>query len=115
MAGGRLPKEQGETRRTEKASSVALVSRRALDDASQRETQEMALYKYSSYLAQSSSAAFDTIYSPGDTTPYSGIYRCEGCASEIASNAGNPLPSQNHDQHNPNTQGKIRWRLIVSC
>lgn len=75
----------------------------------------MALYKYSSYLTPSSSSEFDKIYGPSDTTPYSGIYRCEGCGSEIASNAGNPLPSQNRSQHDPDKQGTIRWRLIVWC
>jgi hypothetical protein len=72
----------------------------------------MALYKYSNYLSQSNDAAFDQICTPGTTTPHSGIYRCEGCADEIASNAGNPLPPQNHHQHGHN-QGAIRWRLIA--
>jgi len=72
----------------------------------------MALYKNSSYLASSNDAAFDVIHTPGTSTPHSGIYRCEGCGSEIASNAGNPLPPQNHHQHSQ-AQGTIRWRLIV--
>ena len=72
----------------------------------------MALYKYSRYLEVSNDQAFDTLSSPGTSTPYSGIYRCEGCGSEIASNAGNPLPPQNHHQHSQ-AQGTIRWRLIV--
>lgn len=72
----------------------------------------MALYKNAGYLSTSTDAAFDQIYSPGDNTPHSGIYRCEGCGREIASNAGNPLPSQNSSQHS-SSQGKIRWRMIV--
>jgi hypothetical protein len=72
----------------------------------------MALYRYSQYLTTSTDKAFDTLSSPGTQTPYSGIYRCEGCGSEIASNAGNPLPPQNHHQHTT-AQGSIRWRLIV--
>ena len=72
----------------------------------------MALYKNSTYLGTSTDSAFDTIYSPGNTTPHSGIYRCEGCGREIASNAGNPLPSQNSSQHS-SSQGSIRWRMIV--
>jgi hypothetical protein len=72
----------------------------------------MALYKYASILTLSNSAAFDTIYEPGETTPHSGIYRCEGCAREITHVTGRPLPPQNHHQHTLQ-QGKIRWRLIV--
>jgi ribosomal protein L37AE/L43A len=72
----------------------------------------MALYKNGTYLQQSTHAAFDTIHNPGASTPHSGIYRCEGCGHEIASNANNPLPPQNHHQHST-SQGSIRWRLIV--
>jgi hypothetical protein len=42
----------------------------------------------------------------------SGIYRCMGCGREVASNESEPLPPQNHHQHNQN-QGSIRWKLIV--
>jgi hypothetical protein len=72
----------------------------------------MALYKYQQYVANSNHTAFDEIHTPGTTTPRSGIYRCEGCGREIASNANNPLPPQNHHQHSA-AQGSIRWRLIV--
>jgi hypothetical protein len=72
----------------------------------------MALYKYSHHLGSSDHQAFDAIYKPGDETPYSGIYRCEGCGKEIASNGGNPLPPQNHHQHT-SYQGSIRWRMVV--
>lgn len=72
----------------------------------------MALYKHSTYLASSDHAAFDTVHEPDSGTPHSGIYRCEGCGHEIASNAGNPLPPQNHHQHGI-AAGRIRWRLIV--
>jgi hypothetical protein len=72
----------------------------------------MALYKYDSVVEKSQSDAFDKIYTPGQQPPHSGIYRCEGCADEIAANAGNPLPPQNHHQHSP-AQGTIRWRLTV--
>jgi len=73
----------------------------------------MARYKNSSYITYSSDAMFDTTYSPGTDTPHSGIYRCDGCGREIASNAGNPLPSQNRSQHDSTTHGTIRWRLSV--
>lgn len=72
----------------------------------------MALYKNIAYLKTSTSADFDKLHSPGSSTPHSGIYRCEGCAKEIAANQGNPLPPQNHHQHT-SAQGSIRWRLIV--
>ena len=72
----------------------------------------MALFKYNQFLSQSLDAAFDVVASPGAATPHSGIYRCEGCGHEVASNKGNPLPPQNHHQHAP-TQGGIRWRLAV--
>ena len=72
----------------------------------------MALYKDGKYLAKSEDQAFDSLHRPGETTPYSGIYRCETCGDEVASNAGNPLPPQNHHQHNP-ASGQILWRMIV--
>ena len=46
----------------------------------------MAQYKYSTYLHQGDSAAYDTLHNPGATCPDSGIYRCEACGDEIASN-----------------------------
>jgi hypothetical protein len=72
----------------------------------------MALYKDQKYLQTSDSDAFDNLHQPGDKTPHSGIYRCVNCGDEVASNAGNPLPPQNHKQHNP-LNGAIRWKLIV--
>ena len=72
----------------------------------------MALYKYPNMIQQSQDTAFDQLYTPGQQPPHSGIYRCETCGDEIAANAGNPLPPQNHHQHAPG-QGAIRWRLTV--
>lgn len=72
----------------------------------------MALYKHAQFLSQSSHQVFDEIHTPGSATPHSGIYRCEGCGDEIASNAGNPLPPQNNHQHG-SAQGPTRWRLVV--
>jgi hypothetical protein len=72
----------------------------------------MILYKNLAYLTKSESPEFDSILPPGCPTPISGIYRCEGCGQAVASNGGNPLPTQNHHQHNA-AQGLIRWRMIV--
>lgn len=72
----------------------------------------MAFYKHGQFLTLSQDAAFDAEYTPGQATPHSGIYRCKNCGDEIASNAGNPLPSQNHKQHSPSV-GKIIWKMLV--
>jgi hypothetical protein len=72
----------------------------------------MAWYKYETYLKKSDSDAYDKTCGPAATTPHSGIYRCQGCGREIAANAGNSLPPQNHHQHAA-SQGAIEWRLIV--
>jgi len=72
----------------------------------------MATYKYPPFLNNSNDNAFDTVHVPGGSTPFSGIYRCEGCGREIVSEETKPFPSQNHHQHNY-AQGAIRWRLTV--
>jgi hypothetical protein len=72
----------------------------------------MAQYKYAQYLNQNDHAEYDKLYGLGENCPNSGIYLCEGCADEIASNKGNPFPPQNHHQHQPG-QGAIGWKLIV--
>jgi hypothetical protein len=72
----------------------------------------MAQYKYQMYLKQGDNSQYDTTYSPGEINQNSGIYRCEGCGKEIASNKKDPFPPQNHHQHEA-AQGTIRWKLIV--
>lgn len=72
----------------------------------------MAYYKYSQFLSQQYGPEYDTIHEPGAQTPYSGVYRCEGCGHSITSVKPHPLPPQNHHQHTP-AQGRIRWRLVV--
>jgi hypothetical protein len=72
----------------------------------------MAWYKYDQYLTKSDSGDFDKEHTPGTEAPFSGIYRCMGCGSEVASNQKEPLPSQNHSQHST-SQGSIRWKLVV--
>ena len=73
----------------------------------------MAVYKYVQNLQQSQHAAFDTVTEPGHPTPYSGVYRCDGCGREDVSTYSHPMPPQNHHQHTQ-SQGRIRWRLVVA-
>ncbi|PYL04035.1 MAG: hypothetical protein DME32_02645 [Verrucomicrobia bacterium] len=72
----------------------------------------MAIYKYVGFIGKFDLTAFDQLHDPGDRTPFSGIYRCEACGHEDACNTGDPLPPENHAQHNPN-QGAVKWRLTV--
>ena len=72
----------------------------------------MAFYKYSRFLQQNNNKLFDEIYAPGQKTPSSGIYRCDGCVREVTVVAGSELPAQSHHNHDE-TQGSIRWRLIA--
>lgn len=72
---------------------------------------EMAYYKYDHCLQKSNSDAYDFTYGPGATVPHSGIYRCQGCGREIASNKGDPFPPQNHHQHAASQP--IKWQLAV--
>lgn len=72
----------------------------------------MAMYKYSTYLAQVQDGVFDGDHTPGEPTPRAGVYRCMACGREVVSEEGKPLPPQNHHQHEA-MQGRILWRLIV--
>jgi hypothetical protein len=72
----------------------------------------MAIYKTIDYLVKSDDKAFDALHDPGDSCPLSGIYRCENCHHEVASNQNQPLPPQNHFQHDQKN-GPIKWRLVV--
>jgi hypothetical protein len=49
----------------------------------------MALYKNANYLTVTSDSAFDTLHKPGETTPHSGIFRCEGADTKLSPNRGN--------------------------
>ncbi len=73
----------------------------------------MAEYKYGNLLTHANKAAYDQLYHPATTTPYSGIYRCQNCGREDTSVAGYPLPPQNHHIHTP-AQGPILWQLLVA-
>jgi hypothetical protein len=72
----------------------------------------MAHYKYSKDLTQLNGREFDDIHQPGAATPFSGIYRCEGCGWSITSLRLQPLPPPDHHEHAA-SQGAIRWRLVV--
>lgn len=73
----------------------------------------MAQFKYLHFLSNLSDPKFSVSHQPGDVTPHTGIYKCEGCGSEIVSTAGDPLPPQSHHQHSL-TQNNMAWRLIVA-
>lgn len=73
----------------------------------------MAYYKYAAALTENQHQLFDQLHSPGQKVPQSGIYRCAGCAAEIAANFPDPFPPQNHHQHTA-AQGTIRWQLTVA-
>jgi hypothetical protein len=72
----------------------------------------MAYYKYGQYLSLEQGAEFDALHPPSFPTPYSGIYRCEGCGLSVTSVNQHPLPPQNHHQHT-NPRAPIQWRLVV--
>ena len=74
----------------------------------------MPLIKDSQYLRAGYGVAFDYILSPGFHTPFSGIYRCEGCGFEIAAIRGHPLPPDDHKGHALSC-GPIRWRLVAQA
>lgn len=50
-------------------------------------------------------------FSPGETVPVSGIYRCTNCGREITSNADESFPPQNHHQHS--IASPVYWQLTV--
>ena len=75
----------------------------------------MAFYKYAQFLTAEDEPEYDAIRVPGDLTPFSGIYRCEGCGQSVVSTHLHPLPPQNHHQHGLLANGPIRWRLVVKA
>lgn len=72
----------------------------------------MAIYKDQTNVKVGHGTAFESSFGPGQTVAHSGIYRCENCGDEIAANAGDPFPPQNHHAHQQGL-GPIRWRLLV--
>jgi len=80
--------------------------------APQKESVQMAWFKYDKFLKKfgGTGDAYDKIHKPGETTPFSGIYRCESCGIEVVSEHNKPLPPT----HAKAAQGhQITWRLVV--
>lgn len=71
----------------------------------------MAMFKPGSHLWQSTCEAFDDEAQPGTVAQWTGIYACQSCNHEIASNEGDLLPPPNHHRHA--SPAAIRWKLIV--
>lgn len=71
----------------------------------------MAEYQDTNEVTRTKDSAFDSTYRPGDEVPRSGIYICTNCRDEVACNAGDPFPPQNHRQHK--SDKPIRWKLLV--
>lgn len=73
----------------------------------------MAFYRHPELLTQFYHDHFETIFEPTQSTPWSGIFRCEGCGKEIVHVSEKPLPGWDDHKHSFQ-QGWIRWRLIVA-
>ena len=72
----------------------------------------MALYKYASDIRQTNAPAFDAIWPPDTTAHWPGIYQCNFCGHEIATERHQLLPALNHHQHQ--ADAPIEWKLVVS-
>jgi hypothetical protein len=70
----------------------------------------MAYYRDANSLTQLRSEMFDIEYSPGQSVIHAGIYKCTGCAREIAANE--TFPPQDHHEHRA-LEGDVRWKLLV--
>ena len=71
----------------------------------------MAIVKDGIHLWQSTCEAFEEEQPPGAVALWTGIYACQGCNHEIASNEGELLPPPSHHHHA--SLEAIRWKLIV--
>jgi hypothetical protein len=72
---------------------------------------DMAMFKDGNHLWQSTSDVFEDEHLPGAVALWTGIYACQGCNREIASNEGEVLPPTSHHHHA--SPESIRWKLIV--
>jgi hypothetical protein len=73
----------------------------------------MALFKYANFLTQHKNGSFDLTFQPSAFVPCSGIYRCTGCGTEIASEGIGLFPDRTHHKHGI-AQGPIVWQLVVA-
>jgi len=71
----------------------------------------MAMFKDDNHLWKSTCDVFEDEHPPGTVAPWTGIYACQECNHEIASNEGDLLPPAHHHRH-PAPEA-IRWKLIV--
>lgn len=55
---------------------------------------------------------WSTAYKPGEISSDSGIYRCQGCGTEITHIKGQSLPPRSDHTHTKD-HGKMRWLLLV--
>jgi hypothetical protein len=72
----------------------------------------MAYYKNWAFVEKMSTPEFDNEHPPGAPAPFSGIYRCAGCGTEVPLAQQHPLPPSDHHQHT-RKQAAMAWRLIV--
>ena len=72
---------------------------------------DMAMFKNESHLWQSTCDAFEDEHLPGAVALWTGLYACQECNHDIASNEGDLLPPANHHRHA--SPEAIRWKLIV--
>ena len=71
----------------------------------------MAMFKSENHLWKSTCDAFEDEHEPGTVALWTGIYCCQECNQEVASNEGELPPPPNH-HHHASLQA-IRWKLIV--
>jgi hypothetical protein len=73
----------------------------------------MATYKYQNYLTLKKHPSFDIVFRPSSPVPCGGIYRCNGCGTEIALEGIGFFPDGRHHTHTP-VQGALTWQLVVA-
>jgi hypothetical protein len=75
----------------------------------------VAYYKEARFLEPENGPEYDVLHEAGQSTPYSGIYRCEVCALCVTADFAEALPPQDHHQHQYHDAHPIRWRLVVKA
>lgn len=72
----------------------------------------MIYYNDAKNLSYSNDDVFKTLFEPGQSAPYAGVYKCTGCGLAIGTAQRHALPPQNHHQH-ANRLTQIRWLPIA--